>query len=89
MTVNYHDRGNDYRAQKGVTIKTERYDYEPGKPEKNFAKGPGREEYFECHFDGFGNICDGDGIVVFPSNSGASPLKIGDKVSPDDYWGEK
>lgn len=42
MTVNYHDRGNDYRAQKGVTIKTERYDYEPGKPEKKLCERPGK-----------------------------------------------
>lgn len=86
MTIIYHDRGNDYWAQKGVTIKTEQYDQEPGRPEKNFAKGPGKEEYFECHFDGFGNICDKDGVVVFPSGSGPSPLKVGDVVKPEDYW---
>lgn len=73
------DRGNVYRAQAGIKIKTERQDQLPGSPEEYYAKGPNDAEYFACRFDSHGNICDVNGIVVYPSNSGKYPAKKGDK----------
>lgn len=85
ITITYCDRGYDYASQVGVIIKTVRNDDKPELPKKSFAKGPGREAFFECHVDRRGNICDANGIIVFPSNSGRNPLKAGDKIEPEDY----
>ena len=84
MTVTYHDRGTSYAKQAGVAIKTEVMDHEPGHPQKTYAIGPDRTEYFPCSIDSFGNICDADGIVVYPSGSGAHPLERGEHG----YFGE-
>lgn len=79
MTVTYQDRQSSYAKQAGVTIKTVTMDHSPGRPETTYAIGPGRSEYFECRFDDLGNVCDVDGIVVYPSGSGAHPLEQGEK----------
>lgn len=79
-TVTYlGDRGANYAAQKGVKIKVERDNYAPGHPEMLFAMGPNDTEWFICQVDDFGNICDADGIVVYPSKSGAHPLDTGER----------
>lgn len=78
-TLYLGDRGNNYHAQAGVNVKMERLDYQPGCPEKYFAKGPEDSDWFLCQFDSHGNVCDADGIVVYPSNSGKYPAKKGDK----------
>lgn len=69
-----------------VVIKIERDDFEPDpqKRERQYAKGDGHPDYFLCRFDSHGNICDEEGVVVFPSGSGKYPAKAGDRG----YFGE-
>lgn len=86
MTIRYHDRGNEYVAQTGITVKEEICDFLPGRPITLYAKGHDIPDYFPCRIDGYGNICDTDGIVVFPSGSGEKPLKRGDRC--DGFWDE-
>lgn len=79
MSEAYYDRGNSYVAQAGVTVKAVTMEHEPGRPTTYYAKGPDHPVYFQCTFDSFGNICDANYIVVYPSESGAHPLKRGDR----------
>lgn len=69
-----------YIAQKGVTLKIETNTSAPTpeNKEKIYAKKDD-ENYFPCKIDIHGNICDNKGKVVFPSNSGKKPLKVGEK----------
>lgn len=83
-TITFSDRGASYVAQKGVTIKTVREDYKPGHPETMYVIGPDNNDYVPCKVDSFGNVCDYDGVVLYPSGSGAHPRKKGDKG----YFGE-
>lgn len=84
MTITYDEMSSRYAKQAGVTIKTITKDHEPEHPSTMYAIGQDIEEYFECSVDSFGNICDADGIVVFPSGSGANPLERGERG----YFGE-
>lgn len=80
MFTSYRDLGEGYAAQKGVRLKYERHDFAPaGEKEKLYAIGPGRDDWFLCLIDSCANVCDADGIVVFPSMSGKHPLLAGDK----------
>ena len=51
-----------------------------------FAKSNDVPDYFECTMDSHGNICDVNGIVVFPSCSGRYPAKRGDKGYFGFFW---
>ena len=88
MTTTYKDRGSLYAAQAGVTIKTETHDHLPGKPTKTYAMGQDIPEYFECTFDSFGNICDVDGVVVYPSGSPVGPGRHHMIRGEHGYFGE-
>lgn len=85
MDISYYDRGTDYLLQKGVTIREERSKYDPDFGVKFYARGQDIADWFPCLFDGFGNIADLDGIVVFPFGSGSVPLKRGEKIAS--AWG--
>lgn len=67
-----------YPKQVGVKIKTVEMEFEPGHPRTTYAIGPDHQEYFQCSVDSFGNVCDANGIVVYPSGSGANPLDRGE-----------
>ena len=63
-----------------VKFKAVTRDSEPD-PERrtiHYAKGPDDADWFEYRMDGWGNICNMDGIVVYPSKSGAHPLQAGE-----------
>lgn len=78
MFTSFFDRGTEYAAQKGVKIKYERKDFAPTDKEKISAIGPNHTDYFPCRIDSFGNVCDENGIVVYPSMSGRYPLLAGE-----------
>lgn len=78
MFTSYIDRGNEYAAQKGVTIKYEHLDFAPTNKERLYAIGPNHTDYFPCKIDSCGNVCDDEGIVIYPSMSGKYPLLAGE-----------
>lgn len=82
--IEYEDLSNSYAALAGVSLKYERHDDEFMHPTYVFAKGPAHSEWFPAALDSFGNVCDADGIVVYPSMSGKYPRKAGDHG----YFGE-
>ncbi len=57
---------------------------DPKKRTVRYAKGPDDADWFEYRQDSWGNICNTDGIVVYPSLSGAHPLQAGEHG----YFGE-
>lgn len=61
-----------------VMIKTVISSCAPSNNFQMFAKGDGFPEYFVCRIDAHSNVCDVNGIVVFPSFSGRYPAKRGD-----------
>ncbi len=72
---------NGYPAHNGISIKTVTNTdaRSPEERETVYAKGLDIANWFLCSFDSHGNICNSDGIVVFPSESGRYPAKRGDK----------
>ena len=80
MTYTKIYNAQDYVAhiRKHVQIKVEEQTGYSIGGAKTYARGDGREEFFPCRFDSHGNICDADGIVVFPSESGKYPAVVGD-----------
>ena len=62
-----------------VMIKTVTSTCAPSNKVQMYAKGDGVPDYFECRIDAHSNVCDVNGIVVFPSCSGRHPAKRGDK----------
>ena len=71
---------NGYPAHNGVSIKTitDTAARSPEDREKTYAIGLDISDWFLCRFDSHGNICDANGIVVFPSMSGRHPAQRGD-----------
>ncbi len=57
---------------------------DPAKRTIRYAKGPNDQDWFEYRQDSWGNICNTDGIVVYPSKSGKHPLQAGEHG----YFGE-
>lgn len=75
-----------YPGLVGVQFKVKICDSEPDpeKRETHYAKGPNDTSWFPYAMDGWGNICNLDGIVVYPSLSGKHPLQAGERG----YFGE-
>lgn len=69
-----------------VDFKAVTHDSEPDSAKRTtrYAKGPNDSDWFEYKQDGWGNICNLDGIVVYPSKSGKHPLQAGEHG----YFGE-
>ena len=77
---------NTYPALADVSLKTvtNTHARTPEESKVTYAMGLDRPEWFVCRIDSHGNICDADGIVVFPSESGRYPARRGDTG----YFGE-
>lgn len=71
---------NGYPAHNGISVKTVTNTTARRLEDREtvYAKGLDVTDWFLCRFDSHGNICNSDGIVVFPSRSGRYPAKRGD-----------
>ncbi len=58
---------------------------DPAKRTISYAKGPNDADWFEFKLDGWGNVCNMDGIVVYPSLSGKHPLQAGERSYFDGF----
>lgn len=77
MKISYERK--HYPGLINVQFKTVEREFEPGRPKQYFAKGPNDTDWFEYRQDAWGNICNLDGIVVYPSQSGKHPLQTGER----------
>ena len=78
VTTNYriHYPGLVHVEFKVVTRDSEP---DPSRRTIHYAKGPQDEDWWEYRMDAWGNICNLDGIVVYPSQSGRHPLQTGER----------